>query len=248
MAKKKARNFKQAIGEQTDRIILKIKENKNKIQHELKNKEKSSAIAFLSILIVIFIILSLLVSFNQEAILDFAKNSPYRILIFLLLLCVEVIIAPIPGGIIGLTIASTLPVFDAFWVIYLGGILGAMASYYFSVFLGKKYITAIVSPKKLQKSQLFLHKHARWLPLIYAVPVFPLDIFNFICGMLRVPIHLFARAIIIGYFIYALIIVSVGAILSTWAESFFHLAGTLFFYAITIGLIIQLIRLLYTEI
>jgi len=221
---------------------------KQKLREEIIAKKRSYAIGMLSFLLVCFILMSIFfVLFYQEIFSWIVEFQVYSGFMFFLLCVLEIVVAPIPGSIIGLTIASLYHPIIAFHIIYLGGLVGAVLAYSIASFLGKNYIEVLVHPKRLARVQQFIESYAHWLPFLFSLPIFPIAITCFVCGIVQIKFHLYIRAVVIGFFFYTLLIIGIGTLLSDFIMQWLEVVGTLFFLVIISVLSWQCIRLLRSK-
>lgn len=118
----------------------------------------------------------------------------------ILLIVLEVVVAPIPGFVIA--IASGFA-FGAFWgtvYTYIGNIIGTAIAFLLSKKFGRPLAEHIVEKRKLDIYDCFFRekgKIALWFAFIF--PVFPTDIISFVTGLSNMRLRSFMLIVAVGY-------------------------------------------------
>ncbi|MFW6220483.1 MAG: TVP38/TMEM64 family protein [Nanoarchaeota archaeon] len=161
---------------------------------------------FIILLVVIgFIYLFFLlfpISFNdinqtENFVSDFGIYGP---IIVILIIILEVVIAPIPGFII--IIASGYlfgPVFGTLYA-YIGNIFGTLIAFLLARRFGRPFVKRIINEKKLKLYDCFFKERGKtflWISFIF--PVFPTDIISFIAGFSNIKLKNFMFIVMIAY-------------------------------------------------
>ena len=164
-------------------------------------------------LLVVVLFLALFFIFNY----DMFFESPEEIVksvkslgalgpvIFILLIILEVVIAPIPGAVIPI---ATGFAYGAFWgtlICYTGNILGTMLAFSIARHFGRGVVEKFVKRKKLDLYDSFIHHEGKFIFLFaYVIPVLPPDIVSFIAGLSSIRFRTFFLFVAIGYLPYML--------------------------------------------
>lgn len=134
--------------------------------------------------------------------------------LFVLVVIVEVVIAPIPGGAIGYLGAARFGFWQAWPMLYAGNVIGT-----FLVFtLARKYGTPLfeenTSSKTRERYDRLLDGHPLLLWLFYTVPIIPVDVLSVLAGLSHMSKRRFFTTAFTGYFFYTAIVAYVGSSLA----------------------------------
>jgi uncharacterized membrane protein YdjX (TVP38/TMEM64 family) len=134
--------------------------------------------------------------------------------LFILVVVIEVVIAPIPGGAIGYLGAARFGFLQAWPLLYIGNVIGTSLVF----FLARRYGTPIfeenVSDKTRQRYDDILQNHPLLLWAVYSVPVIPVDVLSVLAGLSRISARRFLSIALSGYIIYTGIVAYVGSSLA----------------------------------
>jgi uncharacterized membrane protein YdjX (TVP38/TMEM64 family) len=134
--------------------------------------------------------------------------------LFLLVVILEVVVAPIPGGAIGYLGAARFGFWEAWPLLYLGNVIGTTLVFWLARRYGAPLFEAHVSARARQRYDEQLQQRPFLLWLAYAVPVLPVDVLSILAGLSRVPARRFFLTAYTGYIFYTAIVAYVGASLS----------------------------------
>lgn len=103
-------------------------------------------------------------------------------LVILLLTTLEVLIAPLPGGVPA--VASGF-LFGYLGIVYAvaGNILGSSLAFLFARTLGKRIVERFIDGKKLSRFENMIHRRQRIIWALYFLPLAPLDVITFAVGL-----------------------------------------------------------------
>lgn len=104
-------------------------------------------------------------------------------LLFLLINIGEIIVAPIPGGLIGFLAAARWGFWDVWPLIYLGNVIGGMIVFILARELGSKWAHDKIGEQTYNKLQQRIDKGVGWVWLTYAIPILPIDMLSIALGM-----------------------------------------------------------------
>jgi uncharacterized membrane protein YdjX (TVP38/TMEM64 family) len=131
--------------------------------------------------------------------------------LFVLVVILEVIIAPIPGGAIGYLGAARYGFWQAWPLLYIGNIIGTTIVFLLARRLGTPLFHENVSAKTRRRYDALLDQHPFLLWLVYAVPVIPVDVLSAMAGLSTLPTRRFLLIAYTGYIFYTAIVAAVGA-------------------------------------
>lgn len=134
--------------------------------------------------------------------------------LFVLVVILEVIIAPIPGGAIGYLGAARYGFWPAWPLLYIGNIIGTTIVFLLARRLGAPLFEENVSERTRKRYDAILHGHPVLLWLVYAVPVIPVDVLSVLAGLSTLPTRRFLLIAYTGYFFYTAIVAAVGSFLA----------------------------------
>jgi uncharacterized membrane protein YdjX (TVP38/TMEM64 family) len=136
--------------------------------------------------------------------------------LFVLVVIVEVVIAPIPGGAIGYMGAARYGFWQAWPMLYIGNIIGTALVFT----LARKYGTPLfeenTSPKTRERYDRLLEGHPALLWFFYTVPVIPVDVLSVLAGLSNISRRRFFTIAFTGYFFYTAIVAYVGSSLARY--------------------------------
>jgi uncharacterized membrane protein YdjX (TVP38/TMEM64 family) len=136
--------------------------------------------------------------------------------LFILVVIVEVVIAPIPGGAIGYLGAARFGFWQAWPLLYIGNVIGTTLVF----FLARKYGTPLfeenTSSKTRERYDRLLQGHPLLLWVFYTVPIIPVDVLSVLAGLSHMPKRKFFTIAFTGYFIYTAIVAYVGSSLARY--------------------------------
>lgn len=167
----------------------------------MKSKIKSIVI----ILIVIIVMLFLTFLFNKffsniyelkQFILNFGVVSP---LVFVIIMILQVLIAPIPGQIVGFVSGYVFGV--TFGTIYsiIGTVIGSIIAFKIAHIYGRPLVMKIITKKTFNKfDKICKDKGIFYLFLIYLLPFFPDDAVSFIAGLSNIRFRSFIIIVFLG--------------------------------------------------
>lgn len=160
--------------------------------------------------------------------------------LFVLIVVVEVVIAPIPGGAIGYLGAARFGFWQAWPMLYIGNVIGTALVFWLARRYGTPLFEETIAEKTRRRYDEILHGHPLLLWLVYTVPVIPVDVLSVLAGLSSLSMRRFFLIAFTGYVIYTGIVAFVGSSLA-------HLVGmtsavTVLGAIFLIGLIVWLWR------
>ena len=134
--------------------------------------------------------------------------------LFILVVIVEVIVAPIPGGAIGYLGAARFGFWGAWPLLYIGNIIGTTIAFFLARRVGTPIFEENVSAKTRARYDYILTNHPALLWAAYSVPLIPVDVLSVLAGLSRISARRFLFVAFTGYAIYTAIVASVGSYLA----------------------------------
>jgi uncharacterized membrane protein YdjX (TVP38/TMEM64 family) len=134
--------------------------------------------------------------------------------LFLLVVVLEVVIAPIPGGAIGYLGAARFGFWGAWPLLYLGNIIGTTIAFFLARKVGTPIFEENVSLKTRARYDHILEHHPLLLWAAYCVPLIPVDVLSVLAGLSHISARRFLFVVFTGYALYTAIVASVGSYLA----------------------------------
>jgi uncharacterized membrane protein YdjX (TVP38/TMEM64 family) len=108
--------------------------------------------------------------------------GPVAPLVMIGLIAAEVIIAPLPGGWLSITTGYIFGSSLGFIYAYIGSIVGSAVAFELARWLGQPFVRKFVDDQKYQLYSAKLETSKVGLGLLYAIPLFPVDIVCLLLG------------------------------------------------------------------
>jgi uncharacterized membrane protein YdjX (TVP38/TMEM64 family) len=134
--------------------------------------------------------------------------------LFVLVVIIEVVIAPIPGGAVGYLGAARFGFWTAWPLLYIGNVIGTTLVFFLARRLGAPIFEEMVSDKTRDRYNDKLQNHPFLLWLAYTVPVVPVDVLSVLAGLSSISARRFFLTAFSGYLIYTAIVAYVGSSLA----------------------------------
>jgi uncharacterized membrane protein YdjX (TVP38/TMEM64 family) len=134
--------------------------------------------------------------------------------LFVLVVVIEVVIAPIPGGAIGYMGAARFGFERAWPMLYIGNIIGTTLVFWLARRFGAPVFEGTVSEASRRRYDRILRGHPLLLWIFYAVPLIPVDVLSILAGLSRMRPGRFLLIAWTGYISYTGIVAFVGAFLA----------------------------------
>lgn len=154
--------------------------------------------------------------------------------LFILVVILEVVFAPIPGGAIGYLGAARFGFWQAWPLLYIGNVVGTTLVFFLARRWGTPLFEENVSDRSRRRYNEQLQKRPVLLWLVYAIPVIPVDILSILAGLSRIPSRRFLLIAYTGYISYTGIVAFVGDFLADYigVTEAMSILGGVFFLAI----------------
>ena len=104
-------------------------------------------------------------------------------LLFFLVILTEVIVAPIPGGVIAFVGSAQLGFWIAWPILYAGNVIGSNVLFHLARRFGRPFVERHTKQKQRVKYERAIERHPRLLWIPYALPVFPIDVISALLGV-----------------------------------------------------------------
>ena len=104
-------------------------------------------------------------------------------LLFFLVILTEVIVAPIPGGVIAFVGSAQLGFWTAWPILYAGNVIGSNVLFHLARRFGRPFVERHTKEKQRVKYERAIERHPRLLWIPYAFPVFPIDVISALLGV-----------------------------------------------------------------
>jgi len=162
----------------------------------------------------------------DEALKKYGSFGPLAIIGIIIF---EVIIAPIPGGLIPLAAGALYGVWLGSLYTWIGNVIGSVIAFWLARKFGRPLIKKIVSEKRIIHFDYFLQRNKFLVWLVYIIPVFPIDVISFALGFSDMKFRRFFKVIAIGFISHILILTFLGEklLLATGTERILYLLGVM---------------------
>jgi uncharacterized membrane protein YdjX (TVP38/TMEM64 family) len=134
--------------------------------------------------------------------------------LFILVVIVEVVVAPVPGGAIGYMGAARFGFETAWPLLYIGNVVGTTLVFWIARRFGTPIFEENVSEGTRRRYDGLLRGHVVFLWMVYAVPLIPVDVLSVLAGLSRIPTRKFLLIAYTGYVSYTGIVAFVGSYLA----------------------------------
>jgi uncharacterized membrane protein YdjX (TVP38/TMEM64 family) len=134
--------------------------------------------------------------------------------LFVLVVIVEVVIAPIPGGAIGYMGAARFGFWQAWPMLYIGNIIGTALVFTLARRYGAPLFEENTSSKTRERYDRLLDGHPALLWFFYTIPLIPVDVLSVLAGLSHMSRRRFFTIAFTGYFFYTAIVAYVGSSLA----------------------------------
>jgi uncharacterized membrane protein YdjX (TVP38/TMEM64 family) len=154
--------------------------------------------------------------------------------LFVLVVILEVIFAPIPGGAVGYLGAARFGFWQAWPLLYVGNIVGTTIVFFLARRWGTRLFEQNVPDRVRRRYDGYLQQKPILLWLCYAVPVIPVDVLSILAGVSSISARRFLWTAYTGYISYTAIIAYVGAFLADYigVSNAVSVLGGIFFLGI----------------
>ncbi|OGY78990.1 MAG: hypothetical protein A3B74_03835 [Candidatus Kerfeldbacteria bacterium RIFCSPHIGHO2_02_FULL_42_14] len=157
-------------------------------------------IIFLLILLVVHFLPYSSILFKRETLRLFIDRAGiFGPLVIIFVMVLETVVAPLPG----IFLPTISGFFFGFWLgslyAYIGDVLGACVAFSLARHFGQPFVQRIASQETVERSQILINKYSRYLFILYAVPIFPIDIVSLLLGISPLPFRRFLTIILLAF-------------------------------------------------
>jgi uncharacterized membrane protein YdjX (TVP38/TMEM64 family) len=158
--------------------------------------------------------------------------------LFLVVVIIEVIVAPIPGGAVGYLGAARFGFWQAWPLLYIGNVIGTILVFFLARRFGTPVFEENVAPATRARYNRLLEHHPLLLWLVYSVPLIPVDVLSVLAGLSTISPRRFFLIALSGYIIYTAIVAYVGSSLAQFigVTEAVSVIGAVFFIALAVWL------------
>lgn len=119
---------------------------------------------------------------------------------------VEVVFAPLPGFIPAISAGFIFGAFYGSIFTYTGNLLGTFLVFWLSRRFGRIVAEKLFGKENLEKYERLISERENFLLVLYAIPVFPIDIISGAFGISGISFKKFAVAVSVGFVFHVLIL------------------------------------------
>jgi uncharacterized membrane protein YdjX (TVP38/TMEM64 family) len=134
--------------------------------------------------------------------------------LFLLVVIIEVIVAPIPGGAVGYLGAARFGFWQAWPLLYIGNVIGTTIVFFIARRYGAPLFEENVAETTRVRYNRLLEHHPVLLWFVYSVPLLPVDVLSVLAGLSTLSARRFLSIALTGYIFYTAIVAYVGSSLA----------------------------------
>lgn len=138
-------------------------------------------------------------------------SGPASRVAFVLLVILEVVIAPIPGGVIAFLASAAWGFWQSWPLHYLGNVLGGLLVFWLARTLGKPFVDRHLDAERRERLERTLLGRPWLVWVVYAVPVFPIDTVSVVLGLSNLGRRRFALLLFTALPFYTGITAALGA-------------------------------------
>lgn len=162
-----------------------------------------------------------------------ARGGTVARVLFFLIIVTEVVLAPVPGGVIAFLAAAQYGVAWSWPIQYLGNVVGGTLVFFIARGLGASWAERNVPRRAQERYNRWLTRHPWSIWAFYALPVFPIDTISICLGLTRIDARKFVLVLVTALPSYTGITAFAGAYLGAYVPylEYISLAFFLLFLA-----------------
>ncbi len=130
---------------------------------------------------------------------------------FVALVIVEVVVAPIPGGVIAFLASAAWGFWQSWPLHYIGNVIGGLLVFWLAKTLGKPFVDRHIDVRRRERIEDWLFGRPWLIWIVYAVPVFPIDTVSVALGVSAMPRRRFTLVLVTALPFYTGITAALGA-------------------------------------
>jgi uncharacterized membrane protein YdjX (TVP38/TMEM64 family) len=165
--------------------------------------------AAIALVVIVVLAVVLAVRVDPEALVQ--ASGPLSRLAFVLLVVTEVVLAPIPGGVIAFLASAAWGFWQSWPLHYVGNVIGGLLVFWLARSLGRPFVDRHVPARRreLIERRLFGRPWLVWI--VYAIPIFPIDTVSIALGVSGLDRRKFALILVTALPFYTGITAALGA-------------------------------------
>ena len=158
--------------------------------------------------------------------------------LFVLVVVLEVIIAPLPGGPIGYMGAARFGFWTSWPLLWIGNVVGTTIAFLLARRFGAPLFEEHVAAKTRARYDALLDGNVGLLWLVYALPIAPVDILSVLAGLSRMTARRFLAVAYTGFLLRTAIAAYLGSSLAEYAgmSGAMSIIGALFLVGVIVWL------------
>ena len=177
--------------------------SENKSKTKFWNLQRIILLVFIVVLIIgsIYLLASHWDIFSsRQGLIDFINSfGVWSPIMTILIVIIEVILAPIPGGFIPIVTGFLFgPILGSIYT-WIGNVIGSLVAFWLAHHFGKPLVKHLVKKDKLDYYHDFIFKKQYLIWLLYIIPLFPIDIISFALGLTKIKTKKFVLIMAIGF-------------------------------------------------
>lgn len=167
--------------------------------------DRTLLMAFFKLLLVMSVLLIVgfvaLSTFSDvDALLSYVRAAGvFAPLLIIGLIVVEVVFAPIPGTVIMVAAGALFGTWLGALYAYVGNVLGSIIAFWLAKRFGRHLVEKLVSKSLLGQYDGFFNAHKELFLVFYALPVIPVDVLSFVCGLSSMRWRRFLFVMMLGF-------------------------------------------------
>jgi len=125
-----------------------------------------------------------------------ARGGTVARILFFLIIVTEVVLAPVPGGVIAFLAAAQYGVAWSWPIQYVGNVVGGTLVFFIARGLGARWAERNVPRRAQKRYNRWLTRHPWSIWAFYALPVFPIDTISVCLGLTRIDFRKFVLVLV----------------------------------------------------
>lgn len=219
-------------------------------RHRLADRKLLMAsLKLLLVMAVLFLIGFLALSrfSDPDALLSYVRSAGvWAPLLIIGLIVLEVVIAPLPGTFIMVAAGALFGTWLGALYAYVGNVIGSSLAFFLARRFGRGLVRRLVSRPLLERYDGFFNAHQELFVVFYALPVVPVDVLSFTCGLSSMRWRRFLLVMTLGFIPNTLLLSFLGERLA--GLSFFFMALYTVLFLVVFSLLAWLFRLLVSRV
>ncbi len=155
-----------------------------------------------------------------------------------LVFIVLVMIAPTTGSIVGLSGGAYFGLWQGGFLLFLGNLIGVCITFFLVRRFGRPAAERFINPSKLAQTDRFVGSHPFLLWLIYATPIFPLELMTAVIALADRSFKRFFMTAVLALPVYAILVTIIGNSLGQEYKIFFEYASMVIVFVMAFVILI----------